>query len=427
MPPRPVHAITCSAVYQGIRGTFFAAFLALYYAVLVQRNPNRITPVEIVLYIWFAAFTYEELGEFIDAGSIFYVVDIWNGCDLLIILIGVAFLVTRIFGLAKDNTSAIDASFDILSLEALFMVPRICSLLSLHPYFGTLIPCLKAMVKDFVKFMVVVAILYIGFLTTFTLLARDTFTLSEMSWILIKVFFGSSYIGFDIMNQISPHLGPPLMLIFVTMTNILLITSLISILSDSFSKVISRAREEYLFVYSIYVLEASTSNRLTHFYPPLNLIPLIFIRPLRLFASSEKLRKTRIGLLKYTHFPIVGIIMFYESIQERLTTLDASLSTAWVSRESQSQVGKPSPFLSKRAATNSSRHLLELGTEGEVSDLDHEHTARESNNTRPATAHVDILVIHKKIDELTEKLDALTTLFMAQQNFSSDSPDDGQL
>lgn len=44
--------------------------------------------------------------------------------------------------------------------------------------------------------MVVVAVLYIGFLTTFTLLARDTYSVSYMSWILIKVFFGSSYLGF---------------------------------------------------------------------------------------------------------------------------------------------------------------------------------------------------------------------------------------
>jgi hypothetical protein len=35
-----------------------------------------------------------------------------------------------------------------------------------------------------------------GFLTTFTLLGREYFTLAEMSWILIKVFFGSSYLGF---------------------------------------------------------------------------------------------------------------------------------------------------------------------------------------------------------------------------------------
>jgi hypothetical protein len=55
---------------------------------------NYITPVENVLYIWFAAFAYDELSEFIDAGSIFYIVDIWNGCDLIIVLIGLAFVIT---------------------------------------------------------------------------------------------------------------------------------------------------------------------------------------------------------------------------------------------------------------------------------------------------------------------------------------------
>jgi hypothetical protein len=109
---------------------------------------------------------------------------------------------------------------------------------------------------------------WIGFLTTFSLLGRGIFTLSEMSWILIKVFFGSSYLGFDIMDDINAKLGPPLMLIFVTMTNILLITSLISILSDSFSKIISHAREEYLFVYSVYVLEVGTDATLS--FVPLN-------------------------------------------------------------------------------------------------------------------------------------------------------------
>jgi hypothetical protein len=55
---------------------------------------DHIPPVEYVLYIWFAAFAYDELSEFIDAGSIFYIVDIWNGCDLIIVLIGLAFVIT---------------------------------------------------------------------------------------------------------------------------------------------------------------------------------------------------------------------------------------------------------------------------------------------------------------------------------------------
>jgi hypothetical protein len=54
----------------------------------------HVTFLEICLYIWLAAFSYDEFSEFIDAGSIFYAVDIWNGCDVIIILIGAAFLIT---------------------------------------------------------------------------------------------------------------------------------------------------------------------------------------------------------------------------------------------------------------------------------------------------------------------------------------------
>jgi hypothetical protein len=230
---------------------------------------SHITISECLLYIWFVAFSYNELSEFLDTNSIFYAADIWNGCDVIIIVIGIAFFMVRVLGIYQGNPQIIDTAFDILSLEALFMVPRIFSIMSLRPYFGTLLPCLEAMVKDFVKFMTVVAVLYMGFLATFTLLARGTFSVTDMSWFLVRVFFGGSSLGFEIMRDINPKLGPPLMVIFVCMTNVLLITSLICIQRDAFARVIAHAREEYLFVYSVYVLEASTSKRLTHFYPPL--------------------------------------------------------------------------------------------------------------------------------------------------------------
>lgn len=90
-------------------------------------------------------------------------------------------------------------------------------------------------------------------------------------------------------------------------------------LSNSFSRVISHAREEYLYVYSVYVLEASTSNRLTHFYPPFNLVALAIFRPCRLFLpSDDKFRAARILLLKATHFPIVGAILLYEAVRGRV-------------------------------------------------------------------------------------------------------------
>ena len=216
-----------------------------------------------------------------------------------------------------------DLAFDVLSLEALFMIPRICSILSLSPYWGTLIPCLKEMGKDFLKFMVLVVIVYIGFLTTFSLVGRNVFSLGRMTVILTKIFFGSSYVGFEVMDQIDPVFGPPLMIIFITLTSILLTGSLTGILSNSFSRVITHAKEEYLYIYSVYVLEASTSNRLVHFLPPFNLIAFVVFRPWRLiFPKDGKFRAGRILLLKATHLPVVAAIRLFEAARHRVVADD---------------------------------------------------------------------------------------------------------
>ncbi|KAG6034484.1 hypothetical protein E4U19_005675 [Claviceps sp. Clav32 group G5] len=297
---------------------FFVVFLVLYYSVLVTRDDTRLTMTEVCLFVWIAAFFYDELSEWFDAGSVFYATDIWNVFDMIMILIGFVFAALRIIGLVRHDNTLNETAFNVLSLEALFMMPRICSILSMSPYWGTLVPCLKEMGKDFVKFMVLVVIIYFGFLTTFSLIGRDVFTIGRMTVVLTRIFFGASFVGFDIMDQIDPFFGPPLMIIFITLTSILLQGSLTGMLSNSFSRVITQAREEYLYVYSVYVLEASTSNRLTHFYPPFNLLALVIFRPMRyMWPSRGKVRAGRIILLRATHLPIVGIIQLYEMLIRR--------------------------------------------------------------------------------------------------------------
>ena len=44
---------------KSFEAVFFASFLALYYAVLVERNAHNITATEILLYIWIASFAYD--------------------------------------------------------------------------------------------------------------------------------------------------------------------------------------------------------------------------------------------------------------------------------------------------------------------------------------------------------------------------------
>lgn len=198
-------------------------------------------------------------------------------------LIGIIFFVLRIIGLATGHDHTLNWAFSILALHSLLLTPRIFSLISLSPYYGSLLPCLKEMGKQFIRFLGFTLIIYLGFFSTFILLARGHFPLDTLSITILKVFFGAGVVGFDIASQVSPHLGLPVMIVFVCLTNQLLITSMMAHISNSLSQMLSSSREEYLYVYSVYVLEAVTSDKLTYFQPPL----VSKFRPLKRFDCDQ--------------------------------------------------------------------------------------------------------------------------------------------
>ncbi|KAI1859278.1 uncharacterized protein JN550_012087 [Neoarthrinium moseri] len=291
---------------------FFLTLLALFYAVSLQRVEKYVTGWEVVLYVFIAGYAAEQWGQFVENGAQFFSTDIWSLWDIGIICIGTTFFVLRMVGLGTgDELVKGEVAFGALALMSLFLTPRIFSLLSLNKYYGSLLPCLKEMGKQFVRFLGFVLIIYVGFFSTFYLLARGHFPLDKLSITTLKVFFGAGVVGFDVASQISPYLGLPVMVIFVCLTNQLLITSMMAHISNSLRQVLDSSREEYLYVYSVYVLEASTSNKLTYFFMPLNLVPIL-AHPFLIFASEQSARKARIFLLKLTHAPIMISIWAFE-------------------------------------------------------------------------------------------------------------------
>ncbi|KKZ66835.1 hypothetical protein EMCG_07440 [[Emmonsia] crescens] len=358
---------------KSFEAVFFLSFLALYYSVLVARNPLRISPVEVLLYIWIAAFAYDEMSGLSDTGMMFYQMNFWSLWDLGIIGTGLAFLIARIIGLSQRSAYVTDISFDILS---------VCSLMSLNSYFGSL-------TKAFLKFLPVVAILYIGFLTTFTMLARDRLTLRQMSWILVKAFFGSNSLGF-----ISPLFGYPLMLVFVCMTNILLISSVTSLMSLSLTEIMAHAREEYLFQQ--------------------NLIPLLCIRPLRLFLPGESIRQVRIVLLKVTHSPFVGIILAYESSRRYVTRQNRSPMATSSSRPPPvSQVRVPAHKLSLRRRQGFSGPVPLLGKDM-VRPVP--HPAPSGVDPGPTAGPVRLADVVQTMDGLRSQIEQLAATISSNKN-----------
>ena len=293
----------------------FVVLSALYLLVVIDREYQNLGFIEIFLALWFLGFAYQEWDQVRSAGQIrFYMANVWNYFDLGIIMIAFAWITLRAIGIYEQDKFIVGRSYDVLSLEGVLLVPRLFSFLCLTPYFGTLFPCLRRLTVDFFKFLILVIALFLGFLITFSVLGRNKYSINEITWLLIRIFFGGSGLGFDAAKNLSPEFGEPLMLIFVTFTQILLTTVLISILANSFSKVMDNARAEYQFLFATTCLESSKSDHMVMLSPPFNLLYLFLVRPLRLFLPWNHwfLQTMKIGILKATHAPYMLAFSLYE-------------------------------------------------------------------------------------------------------------------
>ena len=168
----------------------------------------------------------------------------------------------------------------------------------------------------------------------------------------------------------------------------------------------THAREEYLFQYSIYVLESCTSRRLTYFLPPTNLLPLLFLRPLRLFLPSDTVRGMRIILLRSVSIPFVVLIWCYEG------------SCRLLSRDDHQR-----PFMRMRtrplSTRNLSQGLLRYDNSGKASALrgiDPQSDHRLTNSSGYGNSNLIestelIALVHK----LSAQIDDLKSLVAAQK------------
>ena len=76
-----------------------------------------------------------------------------------------------------------------------------------------------------------------------------------------------------------------------------------------------------------------------------NLIPL-FLRPLRLFLTSQQVRSARIVVLRVTHFPYAVAIFLYEAGYQFLSTNQPSARSTWAST-----MGRPESLASLKRHT----------------------------------------------------------------------------
>jgi len=172
----------------------------------------------------------------------------------------------------------------------------------------------------------------------------------------------------------------------------------------------AHAREEYLFQYSIYVLESSTSRRLTYFMPPFNLVPLLFLRPLRLVLPSEDVRRIRILVLKVTHLPFVALIWAYERSRRLVSRQRSPATTPHLLSQ---------PFSASRSSLERDRNIVKsLPPRAALTETPRLASTELRDSTASKSASgggVDNTDLMALVQKLSAQVDDLTAMIASQE------------
>jgi len=129
--------------------------------------------------------------------------------------------------------------------------------------------------------------------------------------------FGNTYLSFAQAESFHPIFGPMLMVIFAAMSNTLLVTILISILSNTFARIDANAIQEHLFQFALMTMEGVKGDALFSYQPPFNLLAYILLFPLSRLVSPRTLHRANVLLMRITSFPILLTIAVYERLFAR--------------------------------------------------------------------------------------------------------------
>lgn len=286
----------------------FVIILVLYVAALAQKGSPTWTVQETFFSIWLFGFVVDELAQLLEHGLHHYVGSLYNLLDLTFCAIALFWFSLRVTALRYGTSSAV--AFDCLALGAVILCPRVASCLVQD---NVVLLSLKAMLADFAFFTVLAAICFSGFAYAFYSLASETrWTFKAILWLMLKVWFGSSYLGFDEAKSFSLEFGPPLMILYTILSNTLLLTVLISLLSNTFTIVAMNANEEAMFQFACKTMAGITTDAIFSYQPPLNLLAVVIIMPLSYLVTPRWLHKINVFLIRLANFPVLLIIRYCE-------------------------------------------------------------------------------------------------------------------
>lgn len=300
----------------------FAILLSLYLAVLIKRS-LEITTLEVLFWFWSAGFMLDEVVGFNEQGFSLYIMSFWNMFDVGILLLLVCYYAMRLYGVLMPDARkhlVADTAYDLLATNAVLLFPRLFSILDHYRYFSQLLIAFRMMAMDLVAVFILIVISCSGFFVAFTLSFGNDYDARGVAYALFQMLMGFTPAAWDSWENYN-MLGKGILTLFLCICHFLIVTILITVLTNSFMAVVQNANEEHQFVFAVNAISMVKSDALFSYIAPTNVIawilaPLRFILPFRQFV---RLNRT---VIKVTHLQILFIIYLYERVILQRTSFE---------------------------------------------------------------------------------------------------------
>lgn len=135
-------------------------------------------------------------------------------------------------------------------------------------------------------------------------------TPGSVAYALLQILMGFTPAAWDRWNGYNA-LGKSILTLFLFICHFLVVTILITVLTNSFMAIVQNANEEHQFVFAVNVISMIKSDSLFAYVAPTNIISWV-LTPLRYFIPFRQYVKINRTMIKVTHFLILFIICAYE-------------------------------------------------------------------------------------------------------------------
>lgn len=291
----------------------FAAMLTLFILVLADRS-IEITALEVLFWFWSIGYMLDEVVGFTEQGFGLYILSFWNAFDLGILFLFGVYYVLRLYGIVLADSGRhriAGVAYDVLASTAILLFPRLFNVLDHYRYFSQLLIAFRMMVQDLMAVLILIVICCSGFFVALSLsFAPEGTSATDVVYALFQILMGFTPTVWDHWADYNV-LGRTILAVFLTICHFLIVTILITVLTNSFMAIVKNAEEEHQFLFAVNTISMVKSDALFSYIPPTNVIgwvlsPLRYLVPLRQYVKGNR------TVIKLTHAPILFVIFLYE-------------------------------------------------------------------------------------------------------------------